>query len=192
MPTCVKCGQTLEPNMKFCGKCGAKVEEKPQLQTQVPPPAAKVAKPFPTEIILCPKCQSENSWTKMRCDVCGALLKKQPLMVSQPAIEKTVDKSGDYSKFSTSYASFNTLKSLGQFLQFLGGLSFVLGIIFLFKIFAGSGGSNDALIGLGMLTAIVPIVAIAGGLLLFLAGLFFVVQAESGLVLLEIEKNTRR
>jgi ribosomal protein L40E len=173
MTICSKCGQPFEAGMKFCGKCGAKVEEKAR---------EKITNEVvnqDSESCVCEKCGADVTVDDTNCPNCGIELEEDEEV--EPLT--SVDKSREDMKFSTSRGYFNTLKSLGQFFEFLGGLSFLLGIIFLIKSFSGSGGSDAA----WMLTVVL---AIAGGLLLFLAGLFFVVQAESGLAILEIERYT--
>ncbi|KAF5056283.1 Double zinc ribbon [anaerobic digester metagenome] len=64
MSHCIKCGSTLKPNAKFCGKCGQAIRttNEPELKTQE------------TEFLWCPSCRNMVSAGIHFCKNCGAAL----------------------------------------------------------------------------------------------------------------------
>jgi uncharacterized membrane protein YvbJ len=85
MSSCAQCNAPLNPNSKFCGKCGAKAEQivspPSQARPSVPIEVAKervTAPPSPIGLIACPACQKTVSSQAVACPHCG-----QPLTSPQ-------------------------------------------------------------------------------------------------------------
>lgn len=63
---CINCGNELKDSAKFCGKCGAKVEE------------ITSAKTSSNESFVCPNCKNNLRSGAVYCDICGCRVNKYP------------------------------------------------------------------------------------------------------------------
>ncbi len=76
---CVKCGAELKPGAKFCGKCGAKVEEEPPVERPSVQP----------QTVPCPHCGAEMPVSAQFCGRCGKPMKEE----AQPWEEERAEES---------------------------------------------------------------------------------------------------
>jgi len=76
---CSACGKDLEPEVKFCGECGAAV-----------PSGDKSA----SAVVKCPSCHAENDASAKFCSECGATLRKSCCGKSFPLSTKFCSECG--------------------------------------------------------------------------------------------------
>ncbi len=74
---CEKCGAQLTENAKFCVKCGAKVEIKPVVNS---------------EVFKCPKCGKELTKDSRFCVECGAQLQPKTEEPAEKQVSPPADK----------------------------------------------------------------------------------------------------
>lgn len=137
MPYCKKCGNEINPNHKFCAKCGTAITQAtpPQPQSQ----QQEQQQPQANNKRICPVCGSELKENQKFCIKCGTAAhtvpQQQPPQQPQPPIQSTFQNIGNLnSSQSTAVKPKKKRKKLWILLAIISVVLIVaitLGIVFL-------------------------------------------------------------